>query len=251
MPSNGLTRTGPTRLPGILVILIWSSCYSVSGVDPVKDAIAELKSTLPHGSVETNSLPDPIFPRFASGNGITPAAMVFPNNSHEVVSALTICHKHEVPVAIRSGIGHSYIGQGTVNNGIVLNMQRLRDFDVSGVNQYIVKMGAGLDTVEVYTLMGRHDPPLAFPGGSCATVGIAGYFSGGGQSVLGPKYGLAVDRLVAADVVVYDEATGAFKVVKATLSEGNKDLLFAVRGGMGGNYGVVLNFYYKAYPATR
>ncbi|KAF4697580.1 hypothetical protein FOZ60_004453 [Perkinsus olseni] len=177
--------------------------------------------------------------------------MVFPNNSDEVVSALTICHKHKVPVAIRSGIGHSYIGQSTVNNGVVLNMQRLKGFDVSGVGQYIVKMGAGLDTIEVYTLMGLHDPPLAFPGGSHATVGIAGYFSGGGQSVLGPKYGVAVDRLVAADVVVYDKPSGAFKVVKATLSEGYEDLLFAVRGGMGGNYAVVLNFYYEAYPATR
>ncbi|KAF4710298.1 hypothetical protein FOZ63_003409, partial [Perkinsus olseni] len=251
MVSYCLARTSLKHSSVTLAILIWFNCYLVSSFDPVSEAIAELKGKLPEGSVITKNIPDPAFPRFASRNGIIPAAMVFPNNSDEVVSALTICHKHKVPVAIRSGIGHSYIGQSTVNNGVVLNMQRLKGFDVSGVGQYIVKMGAGLDTIEVYTLMGLHVPPLAFPGGSHATVGIAGYFSGGGQSVLGPKYGVAVDRLVAAEVVVYDKPSGAFKVVKATLSEGYEDLLFAVRGGMGGNYAVVLNFYYEAYPATR
>ncbi|KAF4689922.1 hypothetical protein FOZ62_008040, partial [Perkinsus olseni] len=154
-----------------------------------------------------------------------------------------------VPVAVRSGEGHSYIGQSNVNDGIVLSLQRLRDFSVDDVGDYIAKLGGGLDLLEAYTLMALHKPPLGFAGGFSPSTGIGGYFSGGGHGMMGSKYGIGADRLVAADVVVYDKTQKAFKVVKATPTNEYADLLFAIRGGMGGNYGVVVNFYYKAFVA--
>ncbi|KAF4687815.1 hypothetical protein FOZ60_003484 [Perkinsus olseni] len=230
----------------IVISLVFSSWAFAS---PVTDAIKELRSALPKNATITDHIPDPFFSRFGSKHNIIPAAMVFPANADQVVTALTICHKHEVPVAVRSGEGHSYIGQSNVNDGIVLSLQRLRDFSVDDEGDYIAKLGGGLDLLEAYTLMALHKPPLGFAGGFSPSTGIGGYFSGGGHGMMGPKYGIGADRLVAADVVVYDKTQKAFKVVKATPTNEYADLLFAIRGGMGGNYGVVVNFYYKAFVA--
>ncbi|KAF4709179.1 hypothetical protein FOZ62_015492, partial [Perkinsus olseni] len=220
----------------IVISLVFSSWAFAS---PVTDAIKELRSALPKNATITDHIPDPFFSRFGSKHNIIPAAMVFPANADQVVTALTICHKHEVPVAVRSGEGHSYIGQSNVNDGIVLSLQRLRDFSVDDEGDYIAKLGGGLDLLEAYTLMALHKPPLGFAGGFSPSTGIGGYFSGGGHGMMGPKYGIGADRLVAADVVVYDKTQKAFKVVKATPTNEYADLLFAIRGGMGGNYGVV------------
>ncbi|KAF4745747.1 hypothetical protein FOZ63_029351 [Perkinsus olseni] len=216
----------------------------------VPDAVNELQRALPPNVTITSSIPDPIYFKFGAVYNITPTAMVFPANADQVVTALTICYKHEVPVAVRSGEGHSYIGQSNVNDGIVLSLQRLRDFNVQVVgDDYIAKLGGGLDLIEVYTLMSYHDPPLGFAGGWFPNVRIGGFISGGGHGLFSPKYGIGADRLVAADVVVYDKTQKAFKVVKATPTNEYADLLCAIRGGMGGNYGVVVNFYYKAFVA--
>ncbi|EER05347.1 hypothetical protein Pmar_PMAR029511 [Perkinsus marinus ATCC 50983] len=216
--------------------------------DPVKDAINELKEKLPPNATITDHIPDPFFSLFGASHGITPAAMVSPDNSDQVATALTICHKYKVPAALRSGEGHSYIGQSNVNKGIILSLQRFKDLNVQAVDgDYIVQMGGGLDLIEAYTKMALHQPPLGFAGGFSPSTGIGGYFSGGGHGLLGPKYGIGADRLVAADIVIYDKTANAFQLVKATLTNEHADLLFAIRGGMGGNYGVVVNFYYKAF----
>ncbi|KAF4670041.1 hypothetical protein FOL47_002272 [Perkinsus chesapeaki] len=222
------------------------------GRDPLAEAIAELQKELPENATITKGIPDPFFNIFGSSYNITPAAMVIPENATQVVSALTICHKYNVPVAVRSGAGHSYIGQSTINNSIVLSLQLLKDFKVDLVdNEYIAKLGGGLDLLEVYTFMAYHDPPLGFAGGFSPSTGIGGFISGGGHGTMSSKYGIAVDRTIAADVVIFDNSIEAFKVVHATTTNEYADLMFAIRGGMGGNYGVVTNFYYKAFIANK
>ncbi|KAF4670043.1 hypothetical protein FOL47_002274 [Perkinsus chesapeaki] len=229
-------------------------CYervACSG-DPLAEAIAELQKELPENATITKGIPDPFFKMFGASYNITPAAMVIPENTTQVVSALTICHKYNVPVAVRSGAGHSYIGQSTINNSIVLSLQLLKDFKVDLVdNEYIAKLGGGLDLLEVYTFMAYHDPPLGFAGGFSPSTGIGGFISGGGHGVMSSKYGIAVDRTIAADVVIFDNSIEVFRVVHATTTNEYADLMFAIRGGMGGNYGVVTNFYYKAFIADK
>jgi FAD/FMN-containing dehydrogenase len=85
---------------------------------------------------------------------------------------------------------------------------------------------------------------LVVPGGTCATVGIAGLTMGGGQGVTGRRFGLTCDSLEGATVVLADGT--------AVQCDANRhdDLFWALRGGGGGNFGVVTSFTFAAHPLT-
>lgn len=89
-----------------------------------------------------------------------------------------------------------------------------------------------------------HDNSLTLVGGTCPTVGIAGWLQGGGHSPLTPIHGMGVDNVVQVEVV-----TPNGEVVTANQCL-NQDLFFAVRGGGGGTWGVLKNISYRAIEET-
>ncbi|KAF4738038.1 hypothetical protein FOZ62_021586, partial [Perkinsus olseni] len=235
-------------LPHFALVLLVPLCLLVSA--DVNDAVYRLIDVLP-GQVQTGGIPPPYNTRFDAANGYVPAAMVYVFSAEDIITALEICYEEDAPVALRSNGGHSYIGQSTVNGGIIISFTELKGLEVVPEGgRYIVKLGSGLKLLEVYSRLARHDPPLGFAGGSGASVGIAGLTSGGGHGLSSAMYGMSSDRIVAAEVVVYNREEDKFELVTATGYNEHSDLLFAVRGGMGGNYGALVSLSYDAFPVT-
>lgn len=100
--------------------------------------------------------------------------------------------------------------------------------------------------VSLYKLSGK-----TVPGGSCYSVGSGGHVSGGGYGLLSRLYGLTVDWLSGVDILVPQAAGSSSLVVKhVNLNSvgSDRDLFIACRGGGGGNYGIILNYYYEDLP---
>jgi len=106
----------------------------------------------------------------------------------------------------------------------------------------IATVGAGARLIDVYSTLAQQG--LALPAGSCPTVGVAGLTLGGGVGVLGRKFGLTCDNLLSAQVIL---ANGRILTCDASH---NPDLFWALRGGGGGNFGVVTSFTFQAYPVA-
>jgi len=83
---------------------------------------------------------------------------------------------------------------------------------------------------------------VTLPAGSCPSVGVSGVTLGGGFGLAGRHFGLTADNLMAVQIVTAD---GRLRTVNKTT---DSDLLWALKGGGGGNFGVVTEFTFKVYP---
>jgi FAD/FMN-containing dehydrogenase len=100
--------------------------------------------------------------------------------------------------------------------------------------------GAGARLIDVYAALAGYG--LALPAGTCPTLGLAGMALGGGVGVLARKLGLTCDNLLAAQIVLADGR------LLACDAQHDPDLFWALRGGGGGNFGVVTSFTFRVYP---
>ncbi|MCR6489237.1 FAD-binding oxidoreductase [Amycolatopsis sp. OK19-0408] len=166
-----------------------------------------------------------------------PAAVVGAARVEDVQEAVGFAARHGLPIAARSG-GHSYPGYSTVDGGIVVELSRFSGIEVRSGGQAV--LGAGAQLGPIATTLAAAGRVL--PAGSCGTVGIAGLALGGGVGVIDRKYGLTCDHLVAARVVTAD---GRVRTVSATAEP---DLFWALRGGGGGNFGIVTGFTFRTVP---
>ncbi len=168
--------------------------------------------------------------------GRRPLAVVEAETVADVVPVVAFARQTGLPLAIRGG-GHNVAGNGTVDDGIVLDLGRLKRVDVDeATNTVRVEPGVTLADVDRAT----EPAGLVVPIGVVSGTGMAGLTLGGGFGWLTRPFGLTIDSLLAAGVVTADGRT-----VVASADE-NPDLLWGLRGG-GGNFGVVTSFTYRAY----
>ena len=157
----------------------------------------------------------------------------------DVIAAVNFGRDNKMPIAIRGG-GHNGPGLGSVDDGLVIDLSTMRGVRVDPAKR-TVRAGAGCVTGDLDHAM--HAFGLAVPFGIISTTGVAGLTLSGGHGYLSRQYGLAIDNLLEADVVLAD---GGF--VTASETE-NADLLWGLRGG-GGNFGVVTSVLFQAHPAS-
>ncbi|MEU0090900.1 FAD-binding oxidoreductase [Kribbella sp. NPDC006257] len=175
-------------------------------------------------------------PRFDS---IQPAGVVRISTIDDVRESVLFARKNKL-VCVPKGGGHSYVGGSTVSNGLVVDVGSARG--ISYANN-IVTVGAGAKLYDVHVLLDKYGRSL--PTGTCPTVGIAGLTLGGGMGIHTRTYGLTLDRVVSMQVVTAD---GVFRNVSATQ---DPELYWALRGGGGGNLGIVTSFRLATIPATK
>ncbi|GJR48960.1 reticuline oxidase-like protein [Tanacetum coccineum] len=136
---------------------------------------------------------------------------------------------------IRSG-GHDFEGLSYVSytNFVLLDMSNIRSIDVN-IEEETAMVQVGATIGELYYRIWEKSKVHAFPAGVCPTVGIGGHISGGGYGVLMRKYGLTVDNVI--DAVIVDVNGNVMN-----RKEMGEDLFWAIRGGGGASFGVVLSY---------
>jgi FAD/FMN-containing dehydrogenase len=169
---------------------------------------------------------------------VLPRAVARPVNAADVAAAVNWSVAHGAPLRARSG-GHSYAGYSTVEDGVVLDLRQLRSISVD-TRAGTATIGAGAQLIDVYTALGAHG--VTIPAGSCPSVGVAGHALGGGMGLAGRRFGLACDNVLSVQIVTAD---GRVRQVDEHTDPG---LLWALRGGGGGNFGVVTRFTFKVHP---
>jgi hypothetical protein len=157
----------------------------------------------------------------------------------DVMTALRFGHEHNLRVSIRGG-GHNAGGLGVCDDGLVVDLSMIKYVHVDPASRK-VRVGGGNTWGEVDHA--THAFGLAIPSGIISTTGVGGLTLGGGIGHLTRQYGLTIDNLLSADVVLAD---GKFAVASP---RENPDLFWAIRGG-GGNFGVVTSFLFQAHPVS-
>lgn len=158
-------------------------------------------------------------------------------NVADVIACVNFARNEKMIVAIQGG-GHNAGGLGSVDDGLVIKLSRMKGVRVDPASRTVrVEGGCTWGDVDHAT----HAFGLAVPTGIISTTGVGGLTLGGGLGHLTRGCGLTIDNLLEADVVLADG-----KLVTASAKK-NSDLFWALRGG-GGNFGVVTSFLFRAHP---
>ena len=166
-----------------------------------------------------------------------PALVVRPAGVDDVVEALRFAREQELLIAVRCG-GHSIPGLSTCDDGIVIDLSRMRGAEVDPQRRTArIAGGSLLDELDG----AAQEHGLVCPVGVVSHTGVAGLTLGGGMGRLQRKHGLTIDNLLAAELVTADG-----RVVRASEEE-HPDLFWGLRGA-GANFGIVTSFEFRLHP---
>ena len=166
-----------------------------------------------------------------------PALIAVCADGTDVMNAVTFASERGLLVAVKGG-GHSFPGKSVCEGGLMIDLTPMHSVDVDVDRQTaVVGGGALLGHLDTATLAHK----LATTTGIVSHTGVGGFTLGGGFGRTDRKFGLAIDNLLAADLVTAD---GQLHHVSA---DENPDLIWAIRGG-GGNFGVATSFTYQLHP---
>jgi hypothetical protein len=184
-------------------------------------------------------LPDD--PRYAADRAIfNPAFSAYPSMivyclcENDVAIALALAQRSTIPFTVRSG-GHCTAGF-SAGSGVLIDVSNLNDvnIDTTGLTATV---GCGCPFGKLNQALTTYG--LHVPGGECDDVCVGGYVQGGGYGFTSVTFGMNCDNVLAMRVMLSNGG-----IVTATPTQ-NADLWWAMRGGTGGNFGVLLSVQYQ------
>ncbi|KAJ5630613.1 FAD/FMN-containing dehydrogenase [Penicillium longicatenatum] len=167
-------------------------------------------------------------------------------SSTDIQKTIAFATANRIRLVVRN-TGHDYLGKSTGAGAIALWTHHLKDIEFldyqsSYYNGSAIKVGAGVQVGESNAAASKRN--FTVVGGNCRTIGLAGgYSQGGGHGQLVSRFGLAADQVLSWEVVT---PTGV--LVTATPDNEYSDLYWALAGGGGGTYGVVVSMISLAHP---
>ncbi|KAM7505757.1 hypothetical protein LguiB_004661 [Lonicera macranthoides] len=229
--------------PLLLVLLLSQTCFSNATTDSFIKCLndQQISSIIytPTNHSFTSVLQAYIKNRrFNTSTTPKPKLIITPTTESHVQAAVTCAKATNIHLKIRSG-GHDYEGISYISDDdfVILDMFNFNsvDVDISGETAWV---GAGATLGELYYGIWKKSDVHGFPAGVCPTVGVGGHLSGGGYGTMLRKYGLSVDHVIDARIV---DVKG--RVLDRSLM--GEDLFWAIRGGGGGSFGVILSYRIK------
>jgi FAD binding domain/Berberine and berberine like len=168
-----------------------------------------------------------------------PALIARCRGTADVVDAVNFARESGLEVSVRGG-GHNVAGKAVTEGGLMIDLSSMKGVHVDRERRTVRAQG-GVTVRELDRANGVFG--LATPSGVVSSTGIAGLTLGGGLAWLMGRYGMAIDNLLSAEVVL---ASG--DVVTAS-DDADRDLFWAIRGG-GGNFGVVTSFEFRGHEVA-
>ncbi|CAA0823776.1 FAD-binding Berberine family protein [Striga hermonthica] len=176
--------------------------------------------------------------RFTSQSTPRPQVIITPEHESQIPHVIHCARENDMEIRIRSG-GHDYEGLSYVSqvSFVILDLINFSEITVDPKAK-TAWVGSGATIGSLYYRIAERSSILGFPAGVCPTVGVGGHFSGGGYGTLLRKYGLAADNVIDARIV---DASGRI-LDRRSMGE---DLFWAIRGGGGSSFGVILAWQVK------
>jgi FAD/FMN-containing dehydrogenase len=163
-----------------------------------------------------------------------PLIIVYCRAPNDVRLCLAWAHERNWWVTCRSG-GHSTAGY-SANSGLVIDVSEIAYVSVDPSAKR-ARVGAGTQFHELNSVLDSHG--LHVPGGTCPDVAVAGYMQGGGYGLTSLMFGMNCDQVIELRVMLADG-----RIVTANDST-NPDLFWAMGGGTGNNFGLLLEITYR------
>ncbi|KAG8385182.1 hypothetical protein BUALT_Bualt03G0015300 [Buddleja alternifolia] len=238
------TRSISTLTFLLFVILSWSRAASADGHEDFLECLSHQFSN------HNNSISNVVYTpknssyssilafsiqnlRFTSDSTSKPLVIITPEHETQIPPVIRCAKATDMQIRTRSG-GHDYEGLSYVSEVpyVILDLINFSEITIEAKEKSAwVESGATIGSL--YYRIAEKSPILGFPAGICPTVGVGGHFSGGGYGNLLRKYGLAADNVIDARII---DVNGRILNRKSM----GEDLFWAVRGGGGASFGVIL-----------
>ncbi|KAK2757356.1 hypothetical protein FQN54_004870 [Arachnomyces sp. PD_36] len=206
--------------------------------EAIKALVGELEAQVTESTIVTPESPEygQSIKRWAASAERKAAICVMAKSAEDISKALLLAQKYKIDIAVRGG-GHFPSGNNSSEGGLVIDLSKMREVTVDVENK-TAKCQGGCLWEDVDITLAKYG--LAAVGGTVNTTGVAGLTLGGGYGWLSGQYGLTIDNLLSVKVVLADG-----RIVVASETE-NQDLFWALRGA-GHNFGVAVDFTYRAH----